>query len=162
MNINDKRELLFRKQRGKTYLQKYFQELNTLLNKDLGEYKILDLEETDRIINGIKDSYCFKERIIFDQRKTYLDYYFHQYLQFNQSKVYLFTNYSIDCGITILDNLNMFKTDFDFYSEHAGLISLISEDLLTKIVLDFEEQNGQYFLEIELHGECWEKVKKLN
>lgn len=162
MNSNEqKREFLFRKQNGRTNLPKYIEELNNLLDTAKGNYQLLNLKNTDKVlqrayqINNPKKTFQLK----FYEKDKFLQECFTKCSKKPPDKAYFYIDFSKDCGITFIDSLLMIKTDFSFSSEHAGIIVIISEDLNNKIVLDYYEENEDSIIEIELCGEEWSKVK---
>lgn len=165
MDLKDKREYLFRKQRGKTYLSKYLEELNAILDTAKGSYQVLSLEETDRILQrsaeSINKEKVLKYQLEFDHKEEFLIDCMIECNRLLSGMIYLFTGYSEDCGLAVVDTLMMLKPDFSFTSEHAGLISIISGDLSNKILLDFYEENNEYFLEIEIYGDLWGSIEPL-
>ena len=57
-----------------------------------------------------------------------------------------------------IDGLDEFNFSFDFSDEHAGIIVLLAENQLDKLLLDFYEDGGVTYLDIEAYGENWSKV----
>ena len=57
----------------------------------------------------------------------------------------------MNCGILMIDSLQEFNFDFSFEDMRSGIITLTRADLFEEILLDFNEENGVEYLEIEIY-----------
>lgn len=138
---------------GKQYLEVYLKELNALTNINVMESMLLQITESDAI-KAIKNSSSYRERIKFNEKEK-LRLFFAQLVELKNGRCYLKTKYSQDCGALKLNKLQDFNVNFNFNDEHAGLISIILEDLSNELILDYYEENDEYYLDIEVFGLDW-------
>ena len=72
--------------------------------------------------------------------------------------ILVFTDNSNYCGAARIADLSKFNTQFNFEEEHSGIISILSQDLTNNLVIDFYEEIGQQFMELEVQGGEWVKA----
>lgn len=139
---------------GKQHLKTYLEELNRIVKIDVVAADLLSIIETDKIcdvkISSIPKNLRHSFKILFEEKEK-LREIISNYIAKTHHKVYVITSYSMDCGALKINSLNDFNFDFSFKDEHTGLISLIREDLLEKIVLDFYKEDEIEYLEIEIY-----------
>lgn len=136
---------------GKQYLQSYLGELRNILQISVDAVNLLPIIETDKLSEIDYSNYLkISFNILFNEKDKLKEIIFNNCERINKS-YFIFTEYSLDCGTLKINKLQDFNFDFSFRSEHSGLISLISEDLSEKIILDFSEENGVEYLEIEIY-----------
>lgn len=162
MNKEDKQAILFRKQRCQQHLATYLKELKAVFNVNSNEVTILNLEETDSIgeqsSGKINNNIASKKIIPFDHKENFLRFYIDNCSRLQPGNVYVFTDYSKDCGAAVFNSLKCLNPIFAFNAEHAGIISILSQDLANKLILDFYEENNKLFLEVEALGSLWGEV----
>lgn len=141
---------------GKQYLSEYLKELNALTNINITADMLLSIVESDSVGTVTKE-YSYKLTINFYDKETLL-LLVRQLINLKDGPCYLYTAYSTDCGILKLSSLKDFNINFNFDDEHAGLLKLTLEDLSNELVLDFYEENDEYYLEIEIFGKQWAKA----
>jgi len=76
----------------------------------------------------------------------------------NPSNVYLWTGTTIDCGLLQGFPLMEFRVTFPFELSPNGIYSIVTTDLLDRLVLDYENRDGQQWIEVEVSGEHWGEV----
>jgi hypothetical protein len=144
-----KRELLYRKARGKTAFNTYKAKIQFLLNKEVDDSLFLDLIETDRLITrlteGIKISTehfefttmrnCFE----FASPKITTGSYF----------VLLDADWRY-CGAYAHDGIPIFNSTFDFNKFYSDEIRLISTDFSTEITIDYSDTHNAKLFELRL------------
>jgi hypothetical protein len=136
---------------GKQYLQSYLGELKSILQISVETLDLLPIVETDKLSEIDYSNYLkMSFNILFNEKNKLKEIIFKNCERVNKS-YFIFTEYSLDCGTLKISKLQDFNFDFSFKSLHSGLISLISEDLSEKIILDFSEENGDEYLEIEIY-----------
>lgn len=141
---------------GKKYLQTYLGELKSILQINVDAVDLLSIVETDKLNEIDYSNYSKKSfNILFNEKDKLKEFIFNNCEQINKS-YFIFTEYSLDCGTLKISKLQDFNFNFPFKSEHSGLISLIRDDLSEKIILDFSEENGVEYLEVEIY-----KIKKI-
>ena len=66
-----------------------------------------------------------------------------------------------ECGLLPIPNLSVFNWNFKYEDEKSGIIVFIRQDKKEELVLDFYEEDFQYFLDIEIYRpiECKNKNK---
>jgi hypothetical protein len=161
MRKNENRKMLFQKAKGKSLISIYLKELNLLTRQMVEAKDLITIEDTVRIIHKrkeISNTIPFEKLTLSFEAKDRLSSYLAKMAEIKKGKVYLFTEYSKNCGALLLNSLNDFNHKFSFNDEHSGIISFLSEDLKDKLVLDFYVENDKYILELETQGFVWNSV----
>ena len=136
---------------GKQFLPQYLEELNKILKIHVDSTNLSSIVEMDEVRQNIlakKLKYKFK--ILFNEKEKLKEIIFSNIERFND-KYYVFTSYSMNCGILMIDSLQEFNFDFSFEDMRSGIITLTRADLFEEILLDFNEENGVEYLEIEIY-----------
>lgn len=89
----------------------------------------------------------FSKKILFNDKEELKSIIFNNFN--TNDSVYIFTSLSRDCGAVLIDSIIYFNFNFNFMDDHSGIITLISSDVKNKILLDFYEEDGLQYLEIE-------------
>lgn len=140
-SLEQKKRRLF----GKQYLSEYQEVINKITKND---FKILSIVETDKLIEKVsKLKLRFSKKILFNDKEELKSIIFNNFN--TNDSVYIFTSLSRDCGAVLIDSIIYFNFNFNFMDDHSGIISLISSDIKNKILLDFYEEDGLQYLEIE-------------
>ena len=140
-SLEQKKRCLF----GKQYLSEYQEVINKITKND---FKILSIVETDKLIEKeSKLKLRFSKKILFNDKEELKSIIFNNFN--TNDSVYIFTSLSRDCGAVLIDSIIYFNFNFNFMDDHSGIISLISSDVKNKILLDFYEEDGLQYLEIE-------------
>ena len=140
-SLEQKKRRLF----GKQYLSEYQEVINKITKND---FKILSIVETDKLIEKeSKLKLRFSKKILFNDKEELKSIIFNNFN--TNDSVYIFTSLSRDCGVVLIDSIIYFNFNFNFMDDHSGIISLISSDVKNKILLDFYEEDGLQYLEIE-------------
>nr|DAW61605.1 MAG TPA: hypothetical protein [Caudoviricetes sp.] len=140
-SLEQKKRRLF----GKQYLSEYQEVINKITKND---FKILSIVETDKLIEKVsKLKLRFSKKILFNDKEELKSIIFNNFN--TNDSVYIFTSLSRDCGAVLIDSIIYFNFNFNFMDDHSGIISLISSDVKNKILLDFYEEDGLQYLEIE-------------
>lgn len=140
-SLEQKKRRLF----GKQYLSEYQEVINKITKND---FKILSIVETDKLIEKeSKLKLRFSKKILFNDKEELKSIIFNNFN--TNDSVYIFTSLSRDCGAVLIDSIIYFNFNFNFMDDHSGIISLISSDVKNKILLDFYEEDGLQYLEIE-------------
>jgi len=146
-SIEQRKRRLF----GKQYASQYLDELSNLVTVPIVATDLLSIVQTDNIIaNNSTAQLFFSKTILFSDRGKLVSILLSQGIDIG-SPHYLFTSYSLDCGAVILPSLKYFNFHFEFFDEHSGIISFISDDFKQKILFDFYEADEFKYLEIELY-----------
>ena len=142
-SLEQKKRRLF----GKQYLSEYQEVINKITKND---FKILSIVETDKLIEKVsKLKLRFSKKILFNDKEELKSIIFNNFN--TNDSVYIFTSLSRDCGAVLIDSIIYFNFNFNFMDDHSGIISLISSDVKNKILLDFYEEDGLQYLEIEYY-----------
>ncbi|MDD3080287.1 MAG: hypothetical protein PHH37_14470 [Paludibacter sp.] len=145
--LEQKKRRLF----GKQYLTKYIDVVKKITTQqENNEIRLLSITETDKLIvkeNTLK--LIFSTKILFnnklDLKKIILE-------KVNTNdKIYLFTSLSQHCGAVVLESITEFNFNFNFGDDPSGIISLLSFKVDKKILLDFYEEEGIKYIEIEYY-----------
>lgn len=144
--IEQKKRRLF----GKQYLSDYLSVIEKITHCKKENIRLLPIVETDKIIE--KESslkLVYSTKMMFDD-KTELKRIIAEKIE-SEDGFYLFTSLSRDCGVVVIDSLEDFNFDFNFMDDHSGIVSLVSSNLKEKILLDFYEEEGEKFIEVEYY-----------
>jgi len=140
-SLEQKKRRLF----GRQYLNEYQDIIKKIINND---FEILSIVETDKIIEKERQlKLIFSKKILFKNKEELKSVVLENISTDNN--IYVFTTLSRDCGAVLIDSINSFNFNFNFMDDHSGIISLISSDVKNKILLDFYEEDGLLYLEIE-------------
>jgi len=154
----DRATMLKRKAIGKTFIDKYFRELNTVSNKEINSDDLLSIEDTYQYIDSISNirklNHYKSEPFEFHDKNRLTDFFI-DIINKKNGKAILITKYSEYCGALPLNGLQDFNFNFPYNAEHSGLITLILEDLSNELILDFWDDQGQKLIEIETYGNEW-------
>ncbi|MCE6987854.1 hypothetical protein [Dyadobacter sp. CY323] len=144
--FEQKRRRLFDKQD----IPSYVTELNKILVIRVDPTDLLSIEVSDEIRQkNLAKNLKFSAKILFEEKDK-----LRKIITANEvsgAKYYLFTKLSKDCGSLLLDSFDDFNFDFSFDALLSGVITFTQEDLLKEIVLDFYEERGVKYLEIEIY-----------
>ena len=143
-SLEQKKRRLF----GKQYSDEYRVIINKITISNSNNFKILSIPETDNLIDDIANlklkssvKLLFNEKLLL--KKNVLE-------KLNTvCGIYLFTSLSKDCGAVLIDSINLFNFDFNFTDDDSGIISIVASNLKDKILLDFYEEDGTEYIEIE-------------
>ncbi len=147
---DQKRRRLF----GRKFLPRYLKELNQIIRGQVHEMNLLTLRETDNIreikIKGTP--HCIKkvERILFNEKEE-LKTIILGNPERARKGYYVLTSDSIDCGAYKIKSILDFDLDFPFNATQSGIITLIRMDLSEEIILDFFEEQGTQYIDIEIY-----------
>lgn len=141
---------------GKNNLQTYLKELNALTKIEITKYMLLSLVESDKI-GSVDKEYFYKSNILFKEKNKLL-LFINYLIKVKDGECYLNTSYSKDCGVLKLSSLKDFNINFKFFNEHSGILSIILKDLSNELLLDYFEEDNEYYLEIEVYGKDWANI----
>ncbi|RYZ09382.1 MAG: hypothetical protein EOO73_03540 [Myxococcales bacterium] len=143
-------------------IRRHLAELTRLLGREVRADELLSLEDTQRVrgaLNGEEEpSRSFV--IPFDDKSSPRWALFVSNLSATLSgNVYLWTPASNECGLLRPVPLGAVDFTFEFETIPEGIVSIVSEELGDRMVLDFSEEAQQgRVLEVEQFGETWGKV----
>lgn len=136
MSVSEyKRALLYRKAQANVCKNDYFKKIQSFTNCAIEGASFINLEETDGIINSLKD----KE--IISKTKVKVENY-QQLIYFIKERVAGLSSYLlIDeewkfCGLYKISN--KFSSDYNFDKLHSDEIRIISCDLSFQIQIDYD------------------------
>lgn len=143
-SLEQKKRRLF----GNQYSDEYRVIINKITISNSNNFKILSIPETDNLIDDIANlklkssvKLLFNEKLLL--KKNVLE-------KLNTvCGIYLFTSLSKDCGAVLIDSINLFNFNFNFTDDDSGIISIVASNLKDKILLDFYEEDGTEYIEIE-------------
>lgn len=111
---------------------------------------MLTLEETDLILsNPCKLKVFFKETILFEH-VTKLESAVVNNISQSEYGYFVFISDVLQCGAIRISSIDDFNFNFGYDDLGSGIISIIREDLLEKIILEFYEENGTKYIDVEL------------
>jgi hypothetical protein len=138
---------------GKQKISNYLIELNNILKINVSSKDLLTLEETDFILSNLyKLEVFFKETILFGHT-TSLESTVVNNISQSEYGYFVFISDVLQCGTIKISSIDHFNFNFGYYDLGSGIISIIREDLLEKIILDFYEENGTKYIDIEILGD---------
>ena len=154
MNLSGRKALLLRKQQSQKLISTYRTEISGILLQSCHTaYTILSLEETDAItevVRNSKPSILHKETSSFND-KSNLQIALNKMVNLNKGDIFfMFTRYSNLCGAAKINNLECININFSFDAEHSGIIVLVSGNFTKKLIIDFYEEKGGRWLDVEM------------
>ncbi|PQX92474.1 hypothetical protein C5930_18165 [Cronobacter sakazakii] len=141
-----KKELLYRKARGKIIYESYKIKIASLFKMEPDCLTFLDLETTDNILSKSNafDTRKTKKKLDIKDLKPYI-------LELKKilGPHYVFLNEDwIYCGAFTVPSLQELNEDFHFDNEILNDVLFISMDLRQSISLDYYEMNGVYYIDV--------------
>lgn len=138
------------------YIKIYIEELSRLVNSEFNEADLSSSELLEKIRTAhIDRENGFKIQIPFSDKSTLKKLIDELCLISSSDGIYIVTDYSNYCGALFLNSICEFNSNFNFSDEHAGIVTIISQDLENELVLDFSEEDHRQILEIEVYGKIW-------
>jgi hypothetical protein len=136
---------------GKKDLPTYLKEINEILLIEVDSDNLLSIVKTDEIRNHfsskrLKNSY----KILFDEKEKFKEIVLKN-IGNTSGQFFIFTSLSINCGALAIDSILDFNFNFGFNSITSGIITITKSNLSKEILLDFTEENGIKYLEIEIY-----------
>lgn len=141
-------------------LQKYIFEVNNLLSFETTQSNLLSIEDTDiirdkaKLLRNKPKSYA---RMLFSNKRK-LKEYINELKQLEDGELLMLITDSYYCGAVRVPSLSDFNYNFEFSAEHCGIVSFIRSDISNELLIDFYEQGGEQFIEVEAFGDTWSKV----
>ncbi len=136
------------------YMAKYLVELNKLLKKEVKKEDLLSIVDTDKFISQTSRAKGqvpdYKQVFKFCDKQTQKAILMEEISNWNAPYM-MYLSYSLDCGLMKIPSLHCFNWDFSFYDEHAGIIIFTRVDGVEEIVLDYYEEDGENFIELEIY-----------
>lgn len=114
---------------------------------------LLSIVKTDSFLEQIdfdSDTLFYKETISFEDKEKLQRIVRSKLLDWNANYMMELTNVR-ECGLLPIPNLSVFNWDFKYEDEKSGIIVFIRQDKKEELVLDFYEEDFQYFLDIEIY-----------
>ena len=146
----------------KLMIKDYLEEVNSFSLKKIGELDLIDLRQTDEIMNKfskVPDFPFYQVKLFFEEKTSEKFSNFLQILyRANSSNVYLWSKFCRDCGICLLDSVLDINTQFSFECSDDIFI-LTTADMQDKILFDFYEKSERRLLDIQLFGTNWSKIR---
>lgn len=134
---------------GKLKQPGYLEELSCILNFQPKAENLLSIVETDLVRNSCKTSESLSKNVIGFDDKEELVRIMQDISSKESTNYFAFIKDSEDCGTIKIDLLKDFYFNFRYDAVRSGIVSFIQEDLKKSIVLDFYEENGVAYVEIE-------------
>jgi hypothetical protein len=147
----------------KLMIKDYLEEVNSFSLKKIGELDLIDLRQTDEIMNKfskVPDFPFYQVKLFFEEKTSEK---FSNFLRIlynaNPSNVYLWTELVEHCGVCVLDSILDINTRFSFECSNNGLFTITTLDMRDRILFDFYEKSEIRLLDVELFGTNWSKMR---
>lgn len=72
--------------------------------------------------------------------------------------VYIVFMDSKDYGVVKLPSIKLFNCQFDLTVDPLGIVSILSIDLKNRIIVDYEEHDSKFSIEVDLQGPAYSLV----
>lgn len=159
--MENRLQFLLRKNAGKRYLETYKDILSKLIVD--GNYNIIGLEETDVISEKIiknqitlqDNNLIWTDKHIPFVEKSKLKRIISGIQSRNNDIVYMSIKNSDLCGLVVLNRIDSFNVNFQYRDEPSGLIVFYDRSLINKLIVDFYEEDNEYFYDLEIQGREW-------
>ncbi len=141
-----KKELLYRRAKGKIIYESYKAKIAALFKMELDGLSFIGLEETDNILLGTNrfDNMQIKKKLDVKDLSVYI-------LELKESMgsyhVFLDDDWSY-CGAFTVPSLQGLNENFIFGKEVVDDVLFISTDLQKSISLDYYEMNSTYYIDV--------------
>ena len=146
-------------------MKAHLAELTVLLGRPIAEIELESLEKTASLVDEVKKRFQTPNALTFEIPfgDRLLDLFKHFVMKLhasNPSPIYIWVERTNYCGVLRVPSVCSIKYDFDFWIERNGVISLVTEDLKDKFVLDLLlSDDGEERLELRVQGENWGGIK---
>ncbi|MBC8733283.1 hypothetical protein [Paraburkholderia sp. UCT2] len=150
--IERRRDVLFRRARGKIIFGEYFEKIGDLLDFDRGSIKFIGLEETDEVLK----SHFRISGGVPDYSKTIVSSKIGEIISSIKKRAGDFYVFIDDdwryCGAISPMSLNLIKSDFLFGVKILNDVLFVSADYTKKISLDYYENKGVGCIDVSEYG----------
>ena len=138
---------------GKQHLPEYLEILGRLLRQNIHAQDLLSIVATDEFIRStayFKDiAPCYEKTIEFSDKTALKRILSDEVSDWNLPYT-MYISGSLDCGLLVIPTLSWFDLDFSFDDDPGGLASFTRIDGEEHIVLDYYEERGTQYLEIQI------------
>ncbi|HEY2030481.1 MAG TPA: hypothetical protein VGH20_14865 [Myxococcales bacterium] len=140
-------------------LQQHLRQQSVLTGHPVAAADLVPLEEVavwrSRVV-AMDTTARSKVRLPFEDKVTpVFDAYVRRLEQANPSQVYLWTPLASICGPAMAPSIAQVNFAFPFDVNVEGIVSFISADFRDELVLDYYEEQEQYFVDVEARGARW-------
>lgn len=154
--MKTRRQILTTKVYGKIYKEKYLAELRASLTVPVDENRFMSVEDTDCFMNDKREyGRTMKATVPFLDKITLLKEVIASIYDIDTNPILYWTSYSEYCGVYLMPSIATFNSNFDDFYIGGGLIALLSFDQSNKMLLDFYDEDGGDWLDIEVFGTLW-------
>jgi len=144
-------------------IRDHLEEVNSFSLKKIGELDLIDLRQTDEIMNKfskVPDFPFYQVKLFFEEKTSEkFSNFLHILYNANPSNVYLWTKFASYYGICVLDSILDINTQFSFECSNNGLFTITTLDMRDRILFDFYEKSEIRLLDVELFGTNWSKMR---
>ena len=163
---NNKETLEQKKRRlyGKKNMHSHITELDSLTNIDVNEKDLLSIVDSDLVLEKIKryfhesDVKEHKHKIPFSDKESLL-IFVGELIKLKDGEAYVMTENSERCGLLKIRSLKDFNVNFEREKAKSELFTITLVDFSNRLLLDINEEEGEYYLEIETYGDDWSKAR---
>ena len=136
------------------YLPTYLKDLSALLQRNVTKENLLSLMETNVFFENVQKIHyeqIYKATFDFANKPSVVNFVHEHVTQWDVP--YMIYLCDVDyCGMLEIPSLSCFNWNFQFTDEHCGLVGFIRKDAQEKILLDYYEEELDYFIDIKI--EC--------
>ncbi|GGE54222.1 hypothetical protein GCM10007276_34110 [Agaricicola taiwanensis] len=134
----------------------YLAKLRLLLRREVNAVELLSLSETEERAKQQPAANAKNFRVPFDWLSTSaFDLLIRTLATLNPSPVILWVDKARICGALEVPSLTAIDFSFPFEALPEGIMVVTTSDARDKMVLDFYEEDGLRYLDVELHGAGW-------
>jgi hypothetical protein len=141
----------------------YLAELRHFLRSRVGSLELLSIDETTKTLDASKNrnrAVGSKLRIPFYEKSSpRFRTFINQLASLVECPVYLCLPLARVCGLPPVAPLVDINFDFDFDASPDGILVVITADLGDKLLLDYSEDDGARWVDVEVSGERWSKAR---
>ncbi len=144
------------------HLKSHLDELSGLIGRQVAvsDLEEVELTQTVRQKSMSLSTYpkkCF-EILFREKSERRFGAYLGNLSSANPAPIYLWTRYSDECGLLRISTLADIDLSFPFDASDAGILSLVTEDFMDQLSLDYFEEGGELLLEVSTQGRSWPTV----
>lgn len=142
---------------------RYLVELRHFLRSRVDADHLLGLEDTTKTLDALKGrnrAAAWTHRIPFDEKSSpRFNAFIGQLAALSKSPVYLCLPLARVCGLPPVAALSDINFNFDFDASPDGIFVVFTADLSDDLLMDYTEEDGKRWLQIEVSGEHWSKAR---
>jgi hypothetical protein len=145
----------------KIHMRAHLEELSVLAGRPICAEELESLERTAELGKSARKNFLPLAEVTFeipfsDRLSERFNAFIHDLHASNASPVYVWVEWTNECGVLMLPSITDIKFGFDFSIETNGVISISTYDRCDRLVLDFfYSDDGDERMVVSVQGSHW-------